>query len=215
MEQSYKLAVWKHPKSGETRVYINGGPLESQDKLYIFEGPRAGAWDAKLYCPFGPNHIVFAGISGLGSNLYDIGLNLAEIALAERGLAKCTFQSIVAVLEGTGTAVEVDAVALFAAPNNSAEIKERAEFVQLAKDGAGTFEDGIVRMRRARKIIKADEELLEALAAVRLSGSKKFGSKAQMKDWEVAADFALRVGVEGLTPTEISQMKGQLIGGKS
>lgn len=202
----YSLQVWRKPGSDETRIYVNGGPLESQDKLYIFAS-RAGGWDAKLYCPHGPNHIVFAGISGLGSNLYDIGLTLGERALAERGLDHATFNSIVAVLEGTGEAVRHDAALDMQPIDSSAELKERAEWVGPAASG---FDASVQRLRDARKALRADDELLAALRALKLSGSRRIGTKAHQLDAQAADDFALRIGVAGLTAAELIQLRGEI-----
>ena len=91
----YRLKIWGHSELVETRIYVNGGMLERSDKLFIHSGRNRADWDATLRGDFSSwslkNH-------GRGSNQKDIGLTIAEEALAERGWDKLGFLEILAKL---------------------------------------------------------------------------------------------------------------------
>lgn len=94
----YTLHAWTKPGSTETRIYVGGGKVNHGDKLYIFAAHdtllgREG-WDARLQTQSGIGYVN----RGLGSRQYDIGLAIAEEALAERGLDRKGFSEILAAL---------------------------------------------------------------------------------------------------------------------
>ncbi len=92
---TYRLSVWTKPGTNERRIYVSGGIVQPGDKLYIFPGPDAHMpWDARLQARSGIGYTN----RGRGSHQYDIGLEIAGEALAERGLDRLGFSEIVAAL---------------------------------------------------------------------------------------------------------------------
>lgn len=207
---NYSLKSWTKPGTDEVRIYVRGYPLESEDKLYIF-AKADGSWDARLYCPYGPNHIFFSSISGLG-DLYHAALTIAERALAERQLDRATFASIVAVLAGTGEAVAFDPISVDHARRaaEAATLAASRATSRLAVEARGSYEDSVRRLRQARRIIKADQTYLDRLMNLKLTGAKKLGTKGHERDTELCDLFGASIGVPGLTPEDVKQLKVEL-----
>lgn len=210
MEYSYQLRVWTHPKSGAKRLYVNGGWLARDHKLYIVAKAN-GDWEASITSEYGPGGLNDLYHLHRAKNPSDLASEIAGKALAERGLDHCTFDSIVAVIAGTGTPVLWQPTAAAISPAEIAAAKERGELVAAGRDAVGGYDDSIARLRRARKLLKEDEAALTRLRGLKIAGRAKFGTKAHMKECEVADSFGAAIGV-ALTPAEIALLRIQLKG---
>lgn len=94
----YQLKIWNGSELAETRIYVKGGALDAGDKLFIKSGKNIlghDSWDANLKGDFSSWSMK---VHGRGSSGYQIGLHIADEALAERGWSKLSFLEILAKL---------------------------------------------------------------------------------------------------------------------